>query len=435
MAGPAIPMPAGPVAAPPPPTVAPSGVRPSIGLQYLESMARGGTPGVQAAPPLPGGAGGAVPPMPPGAPPGAAGAVPGGGGPFAGMGQIAGATRGQRLANFARRPMTGPLGHTSGRPLLPGGRAGLMRGAGAGLGYFTLGNMLEQQGGAVGDAGSSVKWLGPAGALTAGALGGSTLAGGAVGAAGGILGEAAVNMAPDWTFGHIGDRAIGWGGDRSMANVFENIGSFFGIGGGGDEKKQQDFSFQSLNKAFDVGGISQEARGQLEQEYNLAVEVAKAGGVWNDETKMALHQDMLTRIPGLMEQEQAQQQAMQNMIAQQALVSEYFGGEGGIMDRMRQAGQARGDSMAALAGQLPGHLQPAANFMATDATAGANSLAAAYEAQIRLLPQMNAMTQYQQELSGIASQVLNTSIQDTLSGGASANPLADPSALLAQQYQ
>lgn len=312
-----------------------------------------------------------------------------------------------------------------------------MRGAGAGLGYFTLGGMLEQQGGAVGDAGSSVKWLGPAGAMTAGALGGSALAGGAVAAGGGILGEGIANMLPDWTFGEINGHKIGWGGDRSMANVFENIGSFFGVGGGGDKKnQQQDFSFESLNRAFDVGGISQEARAGLEQEYNLAVEVAKAGGVWNDETKMALHQDMLTRIPGLMQQEQAQQRAMQNMIAQQALVSEYFGGEGGIMDRMRQAGQSRGDSMAALAGQLPGHLQPAANFMANDATAEANSLAAAYEAQIRLLPQMNAMTQYQQELSGIASQVLNTSIQNTMGGGGGAvDPLADPSALLAQQYQ
>lgn len=209
------------------------------------------------------------------------------------------------------------------------------------------------------------------------------------------------------------------------------------LGGGGGQQEEgggQALTFESLTPLLDTAGITGEGRASLQREYNLTAEMYKAAGMWNDETKMALQQQTIERVPALMQEQEAQQKMLQNQMAQQALVSEYFGGENGLVERMRQSGQARGDAMAALSGSLPAHLAPAANFMATDARAQGDSLAAAYEAQLRLLPTMNAMTQYQQDIQGIASQVLNSGVQTALTGGAggATNPLADPTAAMAQ---
>lgn len=412
VAGPAIPMGTSAAQLPPPPVMSNMGPRASIASNAL----RGGMLGN----PLAGGAGGAPPVIPtfpqaaPG-PPGAPRSVPG---------QFTPDTRAARSMGGAVN-RTLPFGTPAGGVRAAAGQTFKWPGfKGAGMNALKIGLPIHLLRGATDDALSQGS-LGDRfleGAATGGELGSIFgPAGAAVGAAGVGLGDTLAGLLPF---------------SKDKQTVSQMVQGLLGGGSGEASQPKNAYTFESLAPVFETAGIPGSSITELKKEYDLAVEVYKAQGMWDDTAKQELHTHLVTeRIPMLMQEQDAQENMMRNQIAQQALVSQYFGGEGGIVDRMRQSGQARGDAMAALAGQLPGHLAPVANFMATDAAASSNSLATAYEAQIRMLPQMTAMTQYQQDLAGIASQVQQAAIQGAMPGASGAtNPLTDPSALMAEQF-
>lgn len=415
VSGPAIPMGSGMgPQLPSPPTVGTMGARPSIGVDWLRAQAAGGGPGAMAstaAPPA-----GMQRPIP--ASPTPAARAPFVADPRAGAAMARGVN-----PTLPFQPAGGVRAAAGQAFKWPGVKGGLRNSAMIGLPIallrgstdeaFSQGSLADRAAEGAATGGELGSFFGPVGA--------------AVGAAGVGLGDTLAGLLP-------------WTKDKESVSqmISRFTGGFLGTkgegGGGGTGQPQREITFQSMTPVFDAAGLSPEMRKGLEQEWKLSEEIHKAAGTWDDQAKMELQMTMMQeRLPSLMMEDQARQRALQSQIAMQGLVSEYFGGENGLVERMRQSGQARGDAMAALSGQLPAHLAPAANFMAQDARASGDQLAAAYEAQIRMLPTYNAMTQYQQELQGIASQVHNQGVQGVLGQGGGTDPLADPSALMAQE--